>query len=117
VDQKGKENGKDGAGALVGQGLGSLWTRGRAALHFRSPRSQWKVTLGDLQLQGLANSRNNSSEHERGRPAILLAGSWGPPAIPLLEGCVTSARLVVSELLRREGLASAVCEELAGHAM
>ncbi|KAK0532159.1 hypothetical protein OC834_002711 [Tilletia horrida] len=94
----------------------------------RSPRSQWKVQLGDLQrLSPTPASKEEEEEEEsgdgggadvaRGGPGLLVAGSWGPPAIPLLEGCVASARLVVSEILEREGLYSPVCDELAVNAM
>ncbi|KAE8210455.1 hypothetical protein CF327_g5667 [Tilletia walkeri] len=79
-----------------------------SALLPTASRTQWKVELGDLQQGGQKRSSG---------PGLLMAGSWGPPAIPLLEGCVTSARLAVSEVLRREGLCSDVCEELAANAM
>ncbi|KAK0555647.1 hypothetical protein OC846_001612 [Tilletia horrida] len=88
---------------------------------FQPPRSQWKVALGDLQTEEAGPVLDGASEANGSRsgsgPGLFVAGSWGPPAIPLLEGCVISARLVVSEILRREGMMSPLCEELAANQM
>ncbi|CAD6884592.1 unnamed protein product [Tilletia laevis] len=104
--QRSKGDNKTDAGRFIFPTMG----RYLSALLPPAPRSQWKVELGDLQRQ------DDEPAEDRG-PGLLVAGSWGPPAIPLLEGCVTSARLAVSELLRREGTYSVVCEELAASAL
>lgn len=57
--------------------------------------SQW--TQGDL--QGL-----QINEGEKSQSRIWLCGAWAYGGIPLLEGCVGSAEIVVEGILRAEGL-------------
>lgn len=52
----------------------------------------------DSTLAGLRPSRRLGE----GRPRVFLAGSYAYPGIPLLEGCVGSARRVVEDMLGRE---------------
>jgi hypothetical protein len=52
----------------------------------------------DATLSGLRPPRGPGE----GRPRVFLAGSYAYPGIPLLEGCVGSARRVVEDMLGRE---------------
>ena len=66
--------------------------------------TRWKLQLGELQG---GKQRQMSSEEIQAQagelgPQIWVCGSWSP-GIPLLEGCVRSARLVCEEILRQEG--------------
>jgi hypothetical protein len=60
-----------------------------------SDGSQW--TQGDL--QGL-----EMNENEKSQARIWLCGAWAYGGIPLLEGCVGSAEIVVEGILKVEGL-------------
>lgn len=96
----------------------------------RLPVEQWELRLGDLQGRGhsggggggggavpapdarVAAAAIEGAEEgaapldvdEVRTPGIWACGSWSP-GIPLLEGCVTSSKLVVEALLREEAQA------------
>jgi len=57
----------------------------------------WEMKLGEL--QGVGKSTEDGSKGV----GIWVCGSWGP-GIPLLEGCVKTARLVCEELINTEEL-------------
>ncbi|PWN20615.1 hypothetical protein BCV69DRAFT_299097 [Microstroma glucosiphilum] len=102
---------------------GTLTTLG-GAVRARLPVEQWELRLGDLQGRGQSGGGRASSlgtqegeGEEKGgdaeaeaddvrTPGIWACGSWSP-GIPLLEGCVTSSKLVVEALLREEAQAQA----------
>ncbi|KAG9128229.1 hypothetical protein FRC07_002518 [Ceratobasidium sp. 392] len=58
---------------------------------------EFRWTRGDL--QGLA-----ASSEERAEAKLWLCGAWAYGGIPLLEGCVGSAEIVVQGILEEEGL-------------
>ncbi|GAA5943168.1 uncharacterized protein JCM15063_005223 [Sporobolomyces koalae] len=58
------------------------------------------ATFGRGTLQGLLLGAPDVHKQRSG--GIFFCGSWCAPGIPLLEGCVSSAELVVQELLSRE---------------
>ena len=66
--------------------------------------TRWFLQLGEL--QGAAAPVIASDASGKGTKAnaqIWACGSWSP-GIPLLEGCVRSARLVCEEILRQEDI-------------
>lgn len=88
-----------------------LSTAGKRALAqlsvIQASRSRWRITdtgtrttiLGPLQGAGCLGSRN------RDTPGIWICGSYAHHGIPLLEGCVGSAKDVVEQgILPSEGL-------------
>lgn len=103
--------------------VGRCWTQGTlatlgGAVRSRLPVEQWELRLGHLQGRGESGGVSLSpvDPQERGEegevpgetdadevrtPGIWACGSWSP-GIPLLEGCVTSSKLVVQALLREE---------------
>ncbi|KDN47736.1 hypothetical protein K437DRAFT_255745 [Tilletiaria anomala UBC 951] len=69
---------------------------------------RWQLRLGDLQggWQRRLSTRQLRREVDGGGEAggqLWVCGSWSP-GIPLLEGCVRSARLVCEEIMRQEGI-------------
>lgn len=52
--------------------------------------------------------------NENGRNGIYHVGSYVSFGIPLLEGCVSSARLVVEDLLRREKMSNQMVRDIFG---
>ncbi|KAF8604988.1 hypothetical protein BDV93DRAFT_537517 [Ceratobasidium sp. AG-I] len=60
--------------------------------------SKWM--RGDLQGLGV-------SEGEKAGPKVWLCGAWAYGGIPLLEGCIGSAEIVVEGILEMEGLKAA----------
>lgn len=66
--------------------------------------TRWRLQLGELQggKQRELSSEEIQAQATQFGPQIWVCGSWSP-GIPLLEGCVRSARLVCEEILRQEG--------------
>ncbi len=72
------------------EALHDLYQKEKASSRWRKDKDR----LGPLQGGG------------RGGPGMWICGSYAYPGIPLLEGCVVSARLVVEQgIWRSEGIA------------
>ncbi len=84
-----------------------LQQRARSAISTLDPLgTRWTLELGKLQGGQRQRACTPQQLRETGaenEPQIWVCGSWSP-GIPLLEGCVRSARLVCEEIIRQEGL-------------
>lgn len=93
----------------------TLPTQFASVIPYYIARSDFKraiVSVTNLHIIDKYLSQDGNLSQENGRNNIYQVGSFVCFGIPLLEGCVTSARLVAVDILRKEGLDDRIIQEI-----